>query len=483
MSGAAGLVIEALRLDRWDEGEVDRRVDAALDLGVGGFVLFGGAAGRVRELTARARRDAGRALWIGADLERGAGQQFRGLVELPPPAALAAARDPGGAAERAGRVTGREARSVGVDWVLAPVVDLDVEPRNPIVSTRSFGADPERVGALAERWIAACQSTGALACAKHAPGHGRTTADSHMELPRVDADAAALDADLAPFARLAPRVATMMMAHVAYPALGSDRPASRAPEIVTGVVRERLGFRGPIATDAMIMAGAGDDDAGAAVEAVRAGCDLVLYPGDAAATVAALERAAADDSGFADRIREALDTSTRGLARIGRDAAESGGDDGAFDPIAFALETIVDHGGDATGWRPDVSTAVVAVSDDPDVGPPAGRDGPLGEPLRDALARAGWRARTAPTADGAPQAIVVLAATPRGWKGHGGISPDAARRVRAALDGADRGLLVLLGPVRGLEELGLPGIVAWSTETVMERAAAAWIARRAGESG
>lgn len=481
---AARLVVEALRLDRWGASEVSRRVDRALELGVGGFILFGGEAEAVARLTARARQAARRELWMAADLERGAGQQFRGLTELPPPAALAAAPSPGDAAERAGAVTAREARSVGVDWVLAPVVDLDIEPRNPIVATRSFGSDPARVAELAARWIEGCQSAGALACAKHFPGHGRTTADSHVELPRVEAAGSDLERDLLPFAALARRVATVMVAHVAYPALGSERPATRAPDIVTGVLRERLGFRGPVATDAMIMAGVGDDDAAAAVEAVGAGCDLVLYPGDAAATIAALERAADGDARFADRLREALATAAPAGTRIRSGPGDATDADAhGFDAVRLARETIVDRSRDAlAGWRSGTRTAILAVSDDPDVGPPAGRAGPLGEPLRDALRDAGWN--VVPEEGGpAEQTVVVLAATPRGWKGHAGVSERARERVRAAFDGPGRALLVVLGHVRLLDELGTPGIAAWSTETVMERAAAAWIAARAGGAG
>ncbi|NIS37223.1 MAG: glycoside hydrolase family 3 protein, partial [Actinobacteria bacterium] len=84
-------------------------------------------------------------------------------------------------------------------WLLAPVADLDVEPANPIVGTRSFGGDPAAVAERVSAWVTAAQATGALACAKHFPGHGRTTVDSHVELPRVDASRAALEADLAPF--------------------------------------------------------------------------------------------------------------------------------------------------------------------------------------------------------------------------------------------------------------------------------------------
>ena len=154
----------------------------ALDLGVGGFIIFGGNAESVRRLTADLLRRAERPLLIASDLERGAGQQVEGLTEFPPPLALAALDDPD-VARWAGAVTAQEARAVGINWVFAPVADLDVLPENPIVQTRAFGDDPNRVATLVRNWIEGCQGAGALACAKHYPGHGRTAADSHITLP------------------------------------------------------------------------------------------------------------------------------------------------------------------------------------------------------------------------------------------------------------------------------------------------------------
>ena len=469
-AGPARVVIEALRLDRWSPDDVERRADRALALGVGGFILFGGDAERAGRLVERIRDDAARPLWIGADLERGAGQQIRGLIELPPPAALAAHPDPGDAAAAAGRVTAREALSVGINWVIAPVLDLDAEPDNPIIATRSFGADPRRVGELGVRWVDACQSAGAAACAKHFPGHGRTTEDSHIGLPSIDAPAELLEEDLAPFAAAADRVASVMVAHVAYPALGGERAATVEPNIVSGLLRGRLGFEGVVTTDAMIMGGAGPDDASAAVEAVAAGCDLICYPADAGATVAALARAA-DDALFAARLEEALTRSARGCPPSARTSRPE------FEPVAFARDTIVGDVKVLRGWTPRTPTRVVGVSDDPDVGPPAGRAGALGTIVAGELGAAGWRITD--DADSG-QCIVVLAATPRGWKGRGAPAAEVVEQTRALIRSARRGLVVLLGHRRWLDALGVPGICAWSTETVMERAAADWLRSAVG---
>ena len=133
------------------------RIADALDLGVGGFIIFGGDVESVRRLTADLLRRAGRPLLLASDLERGAGQQVAGLTEFPPPAALASLGD-AAVIRWAGSVTAQEARAVGINWVFAPVADLDVRPDNPIVQTRAFGDEPQRVATYVRSWIEGCQA-------------------------------------------------------------------------------------------------------------------------------------------------------------------------------------------------------------------------------------------------------------------------------------------------------------------------------------
>ncbi|MFW5947464.1 MAG: glycoside hydrolase family 3 N-terminal domain-containing protein, partial [Gemmatimonadota bacterium] len=162
MNGAARVLFPAVRWDPgrgdWDPEEPERLAG----LGVGGFIVFGGAAAAVAELTARLRSEARHPILIGADLERGAGQQFEGATPLPPAAALAMLDDPA-VTRRAAELTAREAVALGIDWVYAPVADLDVEPDNPIVGTRSFGSDPDRAARHVAAWVEGCQTAGALA--------------------------------------------------------------------------------------------------------------------------------------------------------------------------------------------------------------------------------------------------------------------------------------------------------------------------------
>ncbi|HEX5633628.1 MAG TPA: glycoside hydrolase family 3 N-terminal domain-containing protein, partial [Gemmatimonadales bacterium] len=405
----ARLVVPALRW-RDDTGFAHERarIEEALALGVGGFILFGGTATAVRDLTAELLLRTRHPILVAADLERGAGQQFEGLTQVPPPRALASLeRDD--VIAWAGALTAREARSVGVNWVFAPVADLDVLPDNPIVQTRAFGDDPQAVGRAVATWVRACQAAGALACAKHFPGHGRTAVDSHIAMPSVDASAGRLDAeDLVPFrAAVDAGVASLMTAHVAYPALDpSGLPATLSASILAGL--RASGFDGIVVTDALIMAGAlaGRSEAEAAVLALGAGVDVLLYPERPAEVVATVERAVADGTLPAARITQSLARVERALGLVRGDGdAPSGPAFGGADGVAdLLLERPL-----ARGARPALAGPLELVLVDDDVGGPypatpattvAGTLASLGVPL----GRGGSR-------------VVLAFAEPRAWKG------------------------------------------------------------------
>src|SRR5207244_1719476 len=231
----ARLVFPALRWRRQSFDHEQAKIDAGLAAGVGGFIIFGGTGATVSALTDELRRRAGRPLLIGADVERGVAQQVGGLTELPTPAALGYVDDLE-ATRTCGVITGFEARSVGINWAFAPVCDLDLEPKSPIVQTRSFGADPVRVGEQAAVWIRALQEHGVLGCAKHYPGHGRTTRDSHETLPRVSTSAAELQqVDVAPFEyAIRAGVASVMSAFVAFPGWDPSGRAEQGPPDLAG---------------------------------------------------------------------------------------------------------------------------------------------------------------------------------------------------------------------------------------------------------
>lgn len=494
-AAAASLFMPALRMDRDPEAEVRREAERALELGVGGFLVFGGRAARVRELVRDLREEAGRPLWVAADLERGAGQQFDGAVELPPPAALARTSDPVEAARTAASITGEEAGRLGIDLVLAPVLDLDVEPVNPIVGTRSFGPDPERVARLGRAWIEACQGTGVAACAKHFPGHGRTTSDSHLECPRVSADAELLRTeDLAPFRDAVGRVASVMTAHVSYPGLTEEvdpPPATVSRELVDGLLRRSLGYEdGLVVTDALVMEGLrgeGDDEGDLAARVIRAGCDLLLYPAELEEAVEGVARVVeAGDAEIVERVRESRARSRRTRRRFvrrempGGTEERVGGEDGVREALRLAVDsvTVVGPGDPTGGLDPARPVAVHGVSDDLD----RPGEAPPGPAFARELGSLGWtveRAADASAPSDGGQRVVLLRATPQADKGRAGVSPERARRVSELLDGEGPAALVVFGHERLLRDLGRPGLCAWSAEDVMQRAAARALAGRA----
>jgi beta-glucosidase-like glycosyl hydrolase len=466
---AGRLILPALRwADATGFGHEAASIDAALEVGAGGFIVFGGPAGAVRELTRSLVERAGRALLIGADLERGAGQQFAGLTEIPPPLALASLGDLG-VIRSAGARTAGEALSVGVNWVFAPVADLDLLAENPIVQTRSFGAEPAAVAACVRAWIEGCQAAGALACAKHYPGHGRTATDSHAGLPVVSAGADELrQADGHPFAEaIRAGVAAIMTAHVSYPALDpSGRPATVSGAILREL-RQGLGFDGAVVTDALIMEGAfvGRSEGEAFAQALGAGVDLLLYPREVRSAHAALVAALDDGTLDGARVDEALARYHAMLERLGPPRAAAADEPGPGEVPARLIER-----GLLRGSAPALREPIELVVVDDDVGgpyPPSPADWVERE-----LEALGIRLGT-----GGSRVVLVLA-EPRAWKGRGGLGAASQARLAAVVQGAE--LTVLFAHPRVAAEVPGPAplLLAWHRQRPLQDAAARWIAGR-----
>ena len=228
---------------------------------------------RLREL-ARPRR-----LFVSLDEEGGWVSQLAGHLVVPPNAATLARVADAPTLAWIANVTARRLRAVGFDWDFAPVADVHSEPDNPVIGPRAWGTTPAQVATNVGAWLDGLVGTGLAGCIKHAPGHGDTRTDSHLALPVCDRPEATLAArEFVPFAAH-PNAASLMTAHVVYPALDPGVPATFSRPIVQGVLRERLGFRGVVITDALEMQGAaaGRTPAEAGLAALGAGCDLLLY--------------------------------------------------------------------------------------------------------------------------------------------------------------------------------------------------------------
>jgi len=243
--------------------------------------------------TNQLQRDSELPLIFAADFERGLATRFHGTTGFPAAMAFAATNNPQYAAEMA-RVVAQEARAIGVEWNFFPVADVNSVPTNPIINTRAFGEDPQQVIPYLRAYLNAARENGLLTTAKHFPGHGDVGTDSHLGAARITADRAHLESvELPPFrAAIEDGVDAVMVAHVTVPALEPDpnRVATVSSAVIGGVLKQQLGFQGLVVTDAMDMNAITRlfPPGRAAVEAVRAGNDVVLIPADLSAAYGAL---------------------------------------------------------------------------------------------------------------------------------------------------------------------------------------------------
>jgi beta-N-acetylhexosaminidase len=239
------------------------------------------------DLLNRLQQDSQLPLLIAADFERGVSTRLHGGTEFPHAMAFGATGKLG-YAEDFGRITAQESRAIGVQWNFFPLVDVNSNPANPIINTRSFGEDPQQVSEFADAYIRGAHAGGLLTTAKHFPGHGDTATDSHLGLAEVTGDLARLNAiELPPFrSAIAAGVDSVMVAHVTVPALEPDpnRVASTSPAVVTDLLKHQLGFEGLVVTDALDMAGLthlyANNIGRAAVDAFKAGNDVLIIPAD-----------------------------------------------------------------------------------------------------------------------------------------------------------------------------------------------------------
>jgi beta-N-acetylhexosaminidase len=270
----------------------------ALSVPVEGPVLVKSSPGQAALLLNRLQQESKWPLLVAADFEAGVAVRLQGATAFPQAMAFGAT----GRAEYAremGRIVAQEARAVGVHWNFFPVADVNSNPANPIINTRSYGEDPQEVADMVAAYVAGSHEGRLLATAKHFPGHGDTDTDSHFGVARVGGDLARLERiELVPFRRaIAAGVDAVMVAHVTVPALepSPDKVATTSRAIVTDLLKKRLGFRGLVVTDALDMAALtrryAPNVGRAAVDAFEAGNDMLVIPADLGASWEAMREA------------------------------------------------------------------------------------------------------------------------------------------------------------------------------------------------
>jgi beta-glucosidase-like glycosyl hydrolase len=331
-----------------DSPEFDRLLEWVESQRVGGLILSVGLphsyAAKLNELQRRAEVP----LLVASDMENGPGMRLSGIYSLPhllpqgggtafPPVMALGATGSEQLAYELGRVLGREARAVGVHITFGPVLDVNSNPANPIINTRSFGEDPELVSRLGVAYIRGARAEGLMTTAKHFPGHGDTSEDSHIELPVITADRARLDSvELPPFrAAVDAGIDGVMTAHIALPGVEGEGalPATLSPYFMSEVLRGEMGFAGLLFTDAMTMGGVVDEFGGGAevlVRALEAGADILLMPRDVAeavnAVVHAVETRRVTESRIDASVRRLLEAKARAGLHQGREVSLVGVD-------------------------------------------------------------------------------------------------------------------------------------------------------------
>ena len=285
--------------------DIEKEFDYYLGLvkkGIAGFIVFGGELNTVRRGISELQKEADERLIIASDLEQGLGQQLEGGTVFPPAMAVAKAIQNSKfkiqssklkILRRVFKAVAIEARYAGINTIFAPVLDINTNPKNPIISTRAFGEDPESVSFFGCEMIKTFQSHGITACGKHFPGHGDTETDSHIKLPKIKKDIKALSkTELAPFRNAVKAgVKMIMMGHLNVPAIDqSGIPVSLSQKAVS-YLRSKLGFKGIVITDAMNMGGIGRySEEKAALMALAAGVNIILHPSNPDKTALYLAR-------------------------------------------------------------------------------------------------------------------------------------------------------------------------------------------------
>jgi beta-N-acetylhexosaminidase len=478
-------------------------------LEIGGILISIGApmdvAAKLNALQERSRLP----LLVAADLEFGTGMRLVGGTSFPAPMAFGATGRPLDAYQL-GRVTALEARAAGIHMTFSPVADLNNNPANPIINTRAFGEDPAAASSLIAAYVRGAAEHGMFTTAKHFPGHGDVSTDSHIELPVVTGCWPRLDSlELAPFrAAIAAGVTAVMTAHLALPCVDGPNPApaTLSGRVMTDILRDSLGFEGLVVTDALVMGAivAAYGPGESVVRAFEAGSDLLLYPADLAIAIDAMEAAIASgrittarldqsvrrvlalkaEAGLFDQRTVSLDAVPRVVGRAAHQAVA--------DDIAARALTLVERGPLDTfrGRRGRVAVVSYAEETNLTMGNTLVRllreQGdtvavfrlyPMSGPASYDSARVMLR--------GYPRAVFASSVRPIAWRGHVALPEPLVALLRTTAVDRPTALVSFGSPYLLAQLPGFPGtyLIAWNGSSASERAAAMALAGAAPISG
>ncbi|MBI5196709.1 MAG: glycoside hydrolase family 3 protein [Nitrospirae bacterium] len=273
------------RLDGQDIRKKFSYYQSLVKKGIGGFIIFGGEVKEVSSAIKKLQAVSEIPLFISSDIERGLGQQLEGATVFPPAMAVANTINKNNASDirllrKSISIIAKEARAAGINVIFSPVMDVNTNPQNPIICTRAFSDNPSQTAWFGREFIKGFQKHGLIACAKHFPGHGNTSRDSHKELPVVRADMKRLrKVELHPFKEaIQAGVKMIMVGHLMVPAIDKKFPSSLSEKTITGFLKNKMGFKGLVITDAMNMQALKSGEEKASLLALNAGTDIILHP-------------------------------------------------------------------------------------------------------------------------------------------------------------------------------------------------------------
>jgi len=292
---AAGRIMIRTDAKFWSDLPYRETIYRQIDAGIVGIGVFLGDLETTARMISDIRERAGRRLLVAADYEFGLPMRLDGGVAIP--RAMALGHTTADITRHMARLVAEEARALGVDWNFAPVCDINSNPQNPIVNTRAFGESPDVVSEHVVAWIEGSRQGGVISSAKHAPGHGDTTTDSHIDVPVIGAsEQVAWEREFLPFlAAIQADVDSIMVGHLLVPFLDPTNPASCSSAVISTLIRGKWGYQGVVITDAMDMGAITQryDSATATLMAIRAGVDIVLMPSNTDEAINALAHAIA----------------------------------------------------------------------------------------------------------------------------------------------------------------------------------------------
>jgi beta-glucosidase-like glycosyl hydrolase len=346
------LIINRLDGDKLSSASYREQAIALVNKGIGGFILFGGKKDETKNFIDKLQSLSKMPLFIASDIERGVGQQVAEATRFPSQMSVAAAINKNKADDvellkNAINAIAREALDIGINMPLIPVLDVNRNPDNPIICTRAFSDDPEEVAWYGITYITVLEKAGVLSCAKHFPGHGDTSIDSHIELPVISKSLKELvDIDILPFVEaVTAGVSSIMVGHLSIPAF-DILPATLSEKIITGLLRNNLGYKGIIMTDALNMSALKEYEH-VPVQCINAGFDILLHPENVNSVIEELKQAVSYGKIKEETINSAVTRILKSKSKIKRPEKPEGynvkesGKSPLFDGISYIKHAVL----------------------------------------------------------------------------------------------------------------------------------------------